>query len=423
MVFFTGLNAFCSEGYVFYANDKLPAYSQSLQISNLPCGEYLKYYNFNTEEIGAEFINLSSSEENRFFKTLSKEEKENYKYVKKIQKIISQGDWNKVFTKYPNYLPAYLQYYNIVYDKGDYNEALRILTKIKSIDRKSQLFNPRIVNQSFGVLYFATGQYTMALNYFKLYENSADDFITRSIANCYYLLGNYTTAIEYCKKLSVPEYHDKELLYSAYHNIKNEVEANKLAKELLKENYCYDNLARVAASDTNSNVKLEYSYKARSVAQNDSQIVEVNHIISDLEQTKLEKSATKLTQFVKIPKWSDFEKQLPKNVSVAELTQKQDEFFKNANLYLTKYTGQQLTNAFNSLNQDYTNYVQNKKNEYYQQQQLDAQKALLIEQQRNNMLQQEIIREQQIRNYIERQYFYMSRPYYYHYRPKYYVWL
>ena len=60
---------------------------------------------------------------------------------------------------------------------------------------------------------------------------------------------------------------------------------------------------------------------------------------------------------------------------------------------------------FNSLNQDCTNYVQDKKNQYYQEEQLKAQQALIIEQQRNNMLQQEMIREQQIRNYLERQHF------------------
>ncbi len=412
------ITANASQGYVFRADETKPVYSQSLQITNLPYGVYLKYYNINSERIGAEFINLSKSEESNFLKTLSKEDKENYKYVKKVQKLIAEGDWNKVFTKYPNFLPAYLQYYELNYQKANYNEALRILNKIKSLDRKSQVFNPEVVNKSFGVLYFVTGQYTAALNYFKLYENNGDDFTTSSLANCYYALGNYSAAIEYCKKLNQPQYQDVELLFGAYYKLKNYKEANKYAQQLLKENYSFENLMRVQQTTTDETTRLSYCYKARSVAQNDIQIYDVNIVIAELEQKKLDKSAAKLAQFVKVPKWSEFEQEIPENVPETEVSAKQDEFFKTANQYLTKYSGQQLTNAFNSLNQDFNNYVQNKKNEYYQQKQLEMQKALVIEQQRNNALQQQMIYEQQVRNYLERQHFYyMSRPYYHRYYP------
>lgn len=416
------VNTYAAQGYVFTANSVRTIYSDSLQTKNIPYGNYLKYYNLSTEKIDADFINLSKEEENRFLKTLTKEEKEDYKYVKKIQKIIAKGDWNKVFTKYPNFFPAYLQYYDKNYTKGNYNEALRILNKIKSMDRNNQVFKPEIVNHSFGFLYFVTGQYTMALNYFKMYENPGDDFINSSIANCYYALGNYTTAITYAQKLKQPQYKDKELLYSSYKKLKNYTAANKYAYELLNENYCYENLMKVQATTENSNTKLSYSYKARTAARDDKQIHEANKVIAEIEQKKLDKNISKLTHFVKIPKWSEFRNQIPENVPESEISAKQDEFFRTANSYLSKYSNQQLTNALNSLNQDYNTYVQNKKNEYYQEQQLKAQKALVEEQQRNNMLQQQMIYEQQVRNYLERQhYYYMSRPYYYM-RPRYYGW-
>lgn len=422
IVFCTNLSSSAAEGYVFTDSDYKPVYSQSLQITNLPSGKYLKYYNINTEKIGAGFVHLSKAEEKNFLKTLAKEEQENYKYVKKIQKIISNGDWNKVFTKYPNFLPAYLQYYDINYSKGNYTEALSTLQQIKNLDTKSQIFNPDLMNYSFGILYFSIGQYTTALNYFKMYENSGDDFITSSLANCYYSLGNYTLAIEYCMKLKKTEYKDKELLYSAYYNLKNYTQANKYALELLKENYNYVNLMKVQASSSNNNTKLSYCYKARELALGDNEIFEVNEIISNLEQKKLDAAISSFTQFVKVPKWSDIEKQIPENVPAVEISKKQDEFFKSANLYLTKYKGQQLTNAFNSLNQDYNNYVQVKQNQYYQEKQIQAQQALVEEQQRNNELQQEILKEQQMRNYLERQnYYYMSRPYYYM-GPRYHGW-
>ena len=300
------------------------------------------------------------------------------------------------------------------YQKENYPEAIRILTKIRKLDMQGQIINKDLVNYSFGILYFASGQYTQALNYFMMYENSNDNFAISYIAHCYFALGNYSKTIEYCKKISPLEYQDKELLYLAYFNLQNNFEANKLALELLKENYNYENLMRVQQTISNNETRLQYAYKARTVARDDKQITKANEVIGKIEQAKLEKLASKVTGFVKIPKWEEFRKQLPVNVSAAEISQKQDEFFKTANLYLSKYNGQQLTNAFNSLNQDCTNYVQYKKNQYYQEEQLKAQQALIIEQQRNNMLQQEMIREQQIRNFLERQHFYyMSRPYYY----------
>ena len=417
--------AYGAQGYVFTPENtkQVSVYTQSLQLKNIPYASYLKYYNLNPEKIDADFIKLSGTEESNFLKTLTKDEKEDYKYVKKIQKLIDKGEWNKVFEKYPNFLPAYLQYYDMNYQKGNYPEAIRILTKIHKLDMQGQIINTDLVNYSFGILYFASGQYTHALNYFIMYENSGDNFAISYIAHCYFALGNYSKTVEYCKKMTPLEYQDKELLYLAYFNLQNNAEASKLAQELLKENYNYENLMRVQQTISNDETRLQYAYKARTVAQDDKQITKANEIIGKIEQAKLEKSASKVTGFVKIPRWEEFKKQLPVNVSAAEVTQKQDEFFKTANLYLTKYSGQQLTNAFNSLNQDYTNYVQDKKNQYYQEEQLKAQQALIIEQQRNNMLQQEMIREQQIRNYLERQHFYyMSRPYYY-YRPRYYMWL
>ena len=417
--------AYGAQGYVFTPENtkQVSVYTQSLQLKNIPYASYLKYYNLNPEKIDADFIKLSGTEESNFLKTLTKDEKEDYKYVKKIQKLIDKGEWNKVFEKYPNFLPAYLQYYDMNYQKGNYPEAIRILTKIHKLDMQGQIINKDLVNYSFGILYFASGQYTHALNYFIMYENSGDNFAISYIAHCYFALGNYSKTVEYCKKMTPLEYQDKELLYLAYFNLQNNAEASKLAQELLKENYNYENLMRVQQTISNDETRLQYAYKARTVAQDDKQITKANEIIGKIEQAKLEKSASKVTGFVKIPRWEEFKKQLPVNVSAAEVTQKQDEFFKTANLYLTKYSGQQLTNAFNSLNQDYTNYVQDKKNQYYQEEQLKAQQALIIEQQRNNMLQQEMIREQQIRNYLERQHFYyMSRPYYY-YRPRYYMWL
>lgn len=409
-------NAYAAQNYVFTPQSVQAIAANSSQVKNLPFGEYLRFYNLDTEQLNAEFINLSSTEESNFLKNLTKEEKENYKYAKKIQKLIYKGKWESVFSKYPNYYPAYLQYFSKCYAEGDFQQALQALNNLKLMDRNSQIISKDVMNFYYGTLYYNLGQYSTALNYFKLLEANKDDYVIASIANCYFGLGNYSLTIDYCKKLKNLEYEDKELLFTSYMKLKNYTQANKYAMELLNQNYCYENLMKVQASSQYDNTKLTYAYKARAAANSDNEILAANVKIAELEQKKLEKSVSKLTQFVKIPKWSDFEKQLPKNVTVSERTAKQDEFFQNANLYITRYSGQQLTNAFNSLNQDYVNYIQTKQNQYYQEKQLEAQKALIEAQQHSNMLNEQLLIEQQERNYLERQHLYYMR------RPRYYYW-
>ena len=242
--------------------------------------------------------------------------------------------WNKVFEKYPNYFPAYLQYFDDCYTRGHYAEALRILYKIKTMDKKGQIFDTRFVNYTLGTLHFSINQFSQALNYFKMYESSGDDLIISSIANCYYGMKNYTTAIKYAKLLKELQYQDKELLYASHFALKEYSEANKYALELLNENYCFDNLMKVQATSSYDNTKLSYAYKARDIAQDDVQIKIANDVIANLEQKKLDIASAKLNQFVKIPKWVEYTKQMPQSVTVKEITEKQDEFFKTANQYL-----------------------------------------------------------------------------------------
>ena len=249
-----------------------------------------------------------------------------------------------------------------------------------------------------------------------MYDNSNDDEITFSIANCYYNLGSYNQAINYLNRLKNKNYDSKELMYDCYMRLKNFKLANQYAKALLKEKYNYENIMRVQAMEENDSSKLSYCYHARELAIQEKDIRAVNQMIADLEQKKLDKSVSKIPQFVKVSKWSDYAKQIPPNVTLNEICAKQDEFFKLANTYISEYKGQDLVNSFSSLNQEFTNYIQTKQNQYYQELQLKAQQALLEQQERENALRQQMIYEQQMQNYMNRQYYYMSRPYPYYYR-------
>lgn len=389
-------------------------YSVNIQ-KNISKDSFLRFYQIDSKNIKAGFNNLSRDSEKNFLKTLTKEEKKNYKLVKKIQKLILEEKWGEVFSKYPDFFPAYIQYYDYYHSKNDYKKALPVLVKVNEMNKKYQVLEQNSLDYNLAVLYFYNSQYATALSYFKKLEPVQDESIISAIADCYYYTGSYYTAINYLKKLKVLDYHNKETLYACYYVLHNKSEANKYAHELLNEIYSYSNLLKVIKTTSDNSAKLSYAYKARGLTSVDEEILEVNKIISELEQAKLNKKAAGMSQFVKIPQWSEIVRQLPKNIEAVEISTKQDEFFKNANLYFSRYKGAQLTNAFNSLNQDFNNYIQLKQNEYYQQKQLEAQKAIIEEQQRNNIIQQQLLYEQQVRNNLERQHFYyMSRPYYYH---------
>lgn len=415
-----GIPAFAAQSYVFTAGNNTISIPTNNKTKYIPYSQYLKFYTLNADKIDAEYIYLSHSDENTFLKTLTKEEKEDYKYVKKVQKLIANNDWNNVFYQYPNFYPAYLQYYNFCMQNENYNEALNALNKIKNLDSKGQIFSSKLINLSFAKLYYKTRRYNQALNSFMMYENPNDDEILYEIANCHYNMGNYTKAIEYYNSLKNKTYDSQELIYDCYMRMKDFSNAYKIAKELLKQNYNYENLMRVQAGETNDSAKLSYCYHARELATMEKDIKAVNKVIADIEQKKLDMTVAKLNQFVKVPKWADIAKQIPQNVTISEIESKQDEFFKTANQYLSKYRGQDLNNAFLSLTQDYNNYLRKKQNEYYQEKQFELQQKMLDEQERQNALRQQLLYEQQVQNYIDSQYYYnyinRPQPYYIHHR-------
>lgn len=416
---------FAGQGYVYTSqNTKNVSSNQKPFSSKIPYGEYLQFYNLNADEINAEFIYLTHSDESTFLKSLTSEEKENYKYVKKIQKLIAKEDWNKVFSEYPNFYPAYLQYYHLCYENEDYPEALRILNKIKSLDPNGRIFSQRVMNTAFAELYYETKQYNRALTYYKMFEAEGDDKILIAIARCYYNSADYLQAISYCNKLKDQTYEAKEIIYDSYMRLKDMKNANKYAKELLQIEFSFTNLMRVQAMETNDSARLSYCYHARELALEEKDIRAVNRLIADLEQKKLEDSAAKINKSLRVPKWIDFEKQLPPNMTLQEIAAKQDEYFKKANEYLTQYKDQQLYSAFNLLTQEFNNFIQSKQNQYHQEQQYLLQQAILEQQQRENELRQQMIYEQQMMDMMNRQNYYMNRyhPYNRFYDPFMYGW-
>ena len=371
--------------------------------ASMPYANYLKFYIIDGERVKLTFKHMNEESEKNYIRNLTKEEKQDYKYTKKIQQMIDRGAWGEVLYKYPNFYPALVQYYKKKKKKNLYEEALRTMDKIRMADRNYQIFSKNTINNELGTLYIKNKQYQKALEVYKLYENSANDNIYSSMAQCYYGLGDYQNALYYLGKIRNKKYEDNELVYTIYiekNDIKN---AHKAAMTLNNLKYNFENLMRIQKTSQNDADKLKYAYQARNTTMNEADIDMVNKIIADLEQKKLDKQLSTLKIFVKAPNWEYFRNQLPENITAAELCQKQDEFFRTANQYLIRYDGQQLTNAFYSLNQDYMNYVLAKKEQYYKEKQAEAEQAMLEMQAQQQYINEQLIQQQRMQNYIRMQ--------------------
>lgn len=385
------------------------------QTTYLPYGQYLKYYIIDEERIRLTFKRLSQEEDKDYESRMSKDEKQTYKYVKKVQAIIDRGAWGEALYKYAEFYPAWVQYYSRCLEIKNYPEALRTLERIRNMDNHYAIFSESLINTEFGRVHYLNHDYPQALQYFKMYENTGKASIYSYMANCYFKMDEYGEAIGYIRKIPNPSYDDNELLYTIYMQKHNTQQAHNIAKTLLNQRYSYNNLMKLQATSQNDFDRLKYAYQARNSTMNENEITQANAIIADLEQKNLNKQISTQGQFIRIPVWNEFLVKLPNNVSSAELCAKQDEFFKTAKEYTKRYQGQQLINALNSLNQDFNNYVQEKQNQYYIQKQEELQQALIEKQERDNYIMQQMIEQQRIQR-MERLYF-LSHPYENMYNP------
>ena len=370
----------------------------------MPYSNYLKFYNIDNNNLNLTFKKLSQEDEKAFTKKLTKEEKQDYKYTKKVQQLIDAGAWGEALYKYPNFYPALVQYYNHCKTKNLYEEALRMMDKIRMADRNYQIFSSKIINKELSSLYTKNNQYQKALEIYKLYENTYNDDIYFSIADCYYELGQYQDAFKYINKVRNKKYDTKELLFKLYSATDNTDKAYRIALELNNEKYSVENLIRLQKTSQNNIDRLKYAYQIRSTSTNEPDRQMYNEIIIKLEQNKINENLSKSKMYVTPPEWTSFMNQLPENISVDELYRKQDEFFERINnSILRRNNTQQLMNDFNVINNDYMNYVLTKKEQYYKEKQAEAEQYMREMQAQQEYLNQQLIQQQRMQNYIRMQ--------------------
>ncbi len=391
------------------------SYNNGQQYISLHAPEYMKFYDLNPTEITIKFNRLNETAE----KQLSGKTKEIYKKAKKIERYISENNFEKALKEDTDFLPTHIQYYNYHLDKGDYRSAMNEIISIKRINVTDKILNDDIVSYKLGMLYYINKNYQVALTYLTHYtdsHNPSEDNLWYVLSDIYFNLGNYDDSIKYAGKIpktSINYSPAQEVLFNDYYNTNNVEEAYKCAKELVNRNPNAHNYIRLAAtSNDNDTKKLEMLNKARNLAlTNDDydNLMRADIGIARLEQKKIDGAVAKLNGFVEKPDWNKIYNQISQITEPLELSQRQANFFKSANYCMEKYSGQDLIKCFEYMDRE-EDKITNKILADYQQEIIEKQKEL------DNIRAQQQFLEQ---TYFQRMYMddflYMREPYPYFY--------
>jgi len=324
------------------------------------------YYSFD----GNKFIFVPTDKKN--YKAYSKYQRKfykenilkNQKKLLKAEKSKSYKDkiyyYSKILAKNEFYTPALFDLLNLYFQNKDYANTIIIVKKL-SID--DNLISKNYLKEILAVTTYLTGDYTNALPLLLEIDNidkeNEFDCYKYKIATSYYKLGDEANAIKYSKLASINDgdYSDcQNLLYVIYFNQKNYNEAILYAKELIRifpddaKQYM-----RISACSNDIDVKLDNYYKAQvlySSSNKTKELIWVDSLIANLEQSKIENAVKNLKSFVNKPDWM---KILGNNNSYLEpyyWTNRQYEFFKETNNCIKKYKGNELCKCFEAVNKE-----------------------------------------------------------------------
>ena len=321
-----------------------------------PKPEYADFYNI-SNDFKVSFDALDKNAE----KKLPSDKKKLYKKLLKNEKYISKGKLEKAENFYPELIPNLVRLVEFYNSRGEYEKALECAKKIKEEDRWN-LVPKDTLAYKFGVIYSRLGDYLNSNNYlipYTKYNNPIYDASLFQIGQNYFYMQDYKTAASYTEKIPTSSSYyapAQEVLYTSYTILKKPSEAYKAASRLIKlDSQNPNNYMRLAYTTTNPEEKLINYYKAKNLyfAQNlPSMAKKINELIAPLEQQKIDKAYTKITNYCKKPDWTKI-KQRNQNLlqdDVMYWDKRQEDFFETANDCIKRYSGNNLIACFADLN-------------------------------------------------------------------------
>ena len=376
---------------------------------------YIGFYDIDTTEITAKYKPISRDKE----KTLSGSIKDTYKKIKKIEKYISEGSYERAVKEDVNFLPTHIKYYNYFLSCDDFRSAMNEIITIKRLNSIDRILDDNIVSYKLGMLYYLNKNYSAALTYlanFSEAHNPSQENLWYALGDIYFNLRNYDLSIKFLQKIapnSINYIPAQEILYNSFYASNHMQDANKCAKLLLDTSPVSENYLRYADTLTdNYEKKLNLYYTARELAQREenlSSLILADNGIALIEQNKIDNAVKSLKGFVEKPDWQKISNKISAITEPKELSNRQKNFFKATGDCIKNFKDNDLVKCFEFVNREEEKLTNEKLMQYQKEYELRQREY------------DEIRRQQEFleRTYYNRLYmdefYYMRQPYNYFY--------
>jgi hypothetical protein len=347
---------------------------------------------------------------------MSKEEKREYKKLKKIDKCIKKQNYKKAFDIDEKHFPTIASYYHFLKNKKEYSRAIDYLKLIILKNEELMLIEKNELIVEMANLCYEGGKYQLALD--TITQNKEvfieNDYLYYVLHDIHYNLENYSTAIYYAKKIENNKAYSnlaKETLYLSYRALKNDAEAYKYAIYLAENAPCETNYLRVILTTKSVKEKTHYLEKLLDLygdlGNYDKAMALFINELEPLLNEKVAVATKNLKGYFSVPCWSDIFREDYKYMRPMTVYYRQKDFYKDMTNCIDKYKNDDLKACFKDI---------------VEQQKIVTQK--LIEEKRaeeQRLAEQQRLREMQLMNYnmqiqnnlIRQQNYELSRPRYY----------
>lgn len=340
-----------------------------------------------------DFYNYQANVRSFFFvKSNEYKNHEAYKQAKKINKMYKKNQHGKILSLYPDFVPSIYSFFDSSLKEKKYDIALKYLQRIEPLDHS---FTDDQMNLFYYFTYYGLGNYSEALKRAK--KISLKDDMQLNIASCYLNLKNYDKAISVASKITkddVRYYPAQELIFKAYYRQNNYLKANVVANKLLKLNSDIpDNYIRLAKLEINPEKQLKYYYEARNKADDRLIKYEINNIIIEKEQKKIDEAFKKIKVYLQKPKWLDCVTST-KYGNEQYWQNRQDDFFADTTNCIKNYSGNELAKCFvavndkqNRLTEDLEEDIKDERTSKYQDKIVEQNRTMIQQQAKSNYYQ------------------------------------
>ena len=343
------------------------------------------------------------------YKILSKNEKQDYKKIKKIHNYLARNKFVKAINTDDEFLPTYFNAYKFSNDNNEYIYALYYWQKVMQLNQTVKYFEQDSLKPTLAELFFYTNQFDKFITTIKPFMQQKEYQIPKYyflLAEAYNNIKDFNNSILYAKKLETNNDYKLDaykLLYNDYFRLRNLTQARFYAIKLASLQPCALNYYKVILSTQSKNEKLKYYYLIADeyinvgTKEKDTEALSImyNDIIP-LENEKIKNAAKNIKGFVELPDYKIIFDNDYKYMTALKSYNRCKNFYMATNNGIAKYKGNDLKNCFNSILKNEQNITDRLiaeqralEQRYAEQQRLQQLRLMNANMQYNNYLQQQ----------------------------------